>query len=127
MCLQIDRPDRIQCKHLRLEWDAMLYQCSLNLDRRVSILSTHNFPPFSRVHYSYKNRLTGSIEQSPRFTEQFHEYLSTENIAIMPAETQLREDLADAMRESPRDSGELITFYGKTKNIRRIEFCGFGF
>lgn len=26
----------------------------------------------------------------------------------MPAETQLREDLADAMRESPRDSGELI-------------------
>lgn len=45
----------------------------------------------------------------------------------MPAETQLREDLADAMRESPRDSGELITFYGKTKNIRRIEFCGFGF
>lgn len=37
---------------------------------------------------------------------QYHEYMSTEDLAIMPAETQLREDLADAMRESPRDSGE---------------------
>lgn len=48
----------------------------------------------------------GSIEQSPRFMNQYHEYMSTEDLAIMPAETQLREDLADAMRESPRDSGE---------------------
>lgn len=37
---------------------------------------------------------------------QYHEYMSTEDLAVMPAETQLREDLADAMRESPRDSGE---------------------
>lgn len=76
--------------------------------------------------YSYKNsasqktthRPTGSIEQSPRFTEQFQEYLSTEDLAIMPAETQLREDLADAMRESPRDSGEPIKFI-TIVNIRR--------
>lgn len=38
--------------------------------------------------------------------------MSTEELAIAPAETQLREDLADAMRESPRDSGESkSTFY----------------
>lgn len=39
---------------------------------------------------------------------QYPEYMSTEDLAIMPAETQLREDLADAMREneSPRDSGK---------------------
>lgn len=49
---------------------------------------------------------TGSIEQSPRLTNQYQEYMSTEDLAIMPAENQLREDLADAMRESPRDSGE---------------------
>lgn len=39
---------------------------------------------------------------------QYQEYMSTEDLAIMPAETQLREDLADAMRESPRDSGKPI-------------------
>lgn len=37
---------------------------------------------------------------------QYQEFVSTEDLAIMPAETQLREDLADAMRESPRDSRE---------------------
>lgn len=37
---------------------------------------------------------------------QYPEYMSTEDLVVMPAETQLREDLADAMRESPRDSGE---------------------
>lgn len=37
---------------------------------------------------------------------QYPKYMSTEDLAVMPAETQLREDLADAMRESPRDSGE---------------------
>lgn len=50
--------------------------------------------------------LTGSFEQSPRFMNQYPEYMSTEDLVVMPAETQLREDLADAMRESPRDSGE---------------------
>lgn len=84
---------------------------------------------FSKVNYSHKNHLIGSIEQSPRFIEQFHEYLSTENLAIMPAETQLREDLADAMRESPRDSGKLKLHFmpcSYTFELRRIEFCGFG-
>lgn len=61
--------------------------------------------------------LTGSIEQSPRFMNQYHEYMSTEDLAIMPAETQLREDLADAMRESPRDSGEPIY------NFNCVLFC----
>lgn len=44
---------------------------------------------------------------------QYHEYMSTEDLAVMPAETQLREDLADAMRESPRDSGEPNNQYVK--------------
>lgn len=29
-------------------------------------------------------------------------------ISVIPTDTQLREDLADAMRESPRDSGMFI-------------------
>lgn len=55
--------------------------------------------------------VTGSYEQSPSFMNQYQQYMSTEDLAVMPAETQLREDLADAMREneSPRDSGEPIT------------------
>lgn len=61
-----------------------------------------------KKNHSENNWILGSFEQSPRFTEQYQAYLSTEDLAIMPAETQLREDLADAMRESPRDSGELI-------------------
>lgn len=32
--------------------------------------------------------------------------MGSDDLTIAPAETQLREDLADAMRESPRDSGE---------------------
>lgn len=53
------------------------------------------------------NQLTGSFEQSPRFMNQYPEYMNSDDIVSVPAETQLREDLADAMRESPRDSGEL--------------------
>lgn len=49
---------------------------------------------------------TGSYEQSPRLVNQYQDYMGSGDIAIAPAETQLREDLADAMRESPRDSGE---------------------
>lgn len=49
---------------------------------------------------------TGSFEQSPRFMNQYKEYMGTDELTIVPAETQLREDLADAMRESPRDSGK---------------------
>lgn len=37
---------------------------------------------------------------------QYQEYMGTDELTIVPAETQLREDLADAMRESPRDSGK---------------------
>lgn len=40
---------------------------------------------------------------------QYHEYMmSAEDLVTVPADTQLREDLADAMRESPRDSGERL-------------------
>lgn len=60
--------------------------------------------------------LTGSFEQSPRFMNQYQEYMSTEDLTIMPAESQLREDLADAMRESPRDSGEPIQAYSWLAN-----------
>lgn len=49
----------------------------------------------------------GSYEQSPRLINQYHEYMSSDDgHVIAPTDTQLREDLADAMRESPRDSGE---------------------
>lgn len=48
----------------------------------------------------------GSYEQCPRLANQYHEYMGSGDLTIAPADTQLREDLADAMRESPRDSGE---------------------
>lgn len=90
----------------------MLYPFSLNPDRRVRIngrISILAPIPILQRFYSLRwkcHRFTGSFEHSPRFIEQFQTYLSTEDLAIIPAETQLREDLADAMRESPRDSGE---------------------
>lgn len=34
--------------------------------------------------------------------------MGSDEQAIAPTDTQLREDLADAMRESPRDSGKSI-------------------
>uniref|UniRef100_U5ES95 Putative breast carcinoma amplified sequence n=1 Tax=Corethrella appendiculata TaxID=1370023 RepID=U5ES95_9DIPT len=44
-----------------------------------------------------------SYEHSPRLMNEFrqHEQLDTEFSSLGPVETQLREDLADAMRESP--------------------------
>jgi len=56
--------------------------------------------------------LVGSYEQSPRLMDQFkHEHLDSE-FSLGPGESQLREDLADAMRESPgvpqiRETGNL--------------------
>uniref|UniRef100_A0A182MUE3 Uncharacterized protein n=1 Tax=Anopheles culicifacies TaxID=139723 RepID=A0A182MUE3_9DIPT len=48
---------------------------------------------------------TGSYEQSPRMMNmnefRHHENLDTEFSSLGPVESQLREDLADAMRESP--------------------------
>lgn len=55
----------------------------------------------------------GSYEQSPRMmnmTEfRHHENLDTEFSSLGPVESQLREDLADAMRESPMISGRDTT------------------
>lgn len=48
----------------------------------------------------------GSFEQSPRLINQYQDYMGSDEHAIAPIDTQLREDLADAMRESPRDSGK---------------------
>ncbi|XP_058444676.1 uncharacterized protein LOC131426178 isoform X2 [Malaya genurostris] len=57
----------------------------------------------------------GSYEQSPRMinmTEfRHHENLDTEFSSLGPVESQLREDLADAMRESPLISGRDTTGY----------------
>lgn len=55
----------------------------------------------------------GSYEQSPRLTNQYQDYMGSDEhtISIMPADTQLREDLADAMRESPRDSGKFTIIF----------------
>lgn len=50
----------------------------------------------------------GSYEQSPRMVD-----LMGPDSSIDPSDSQLREDLADAMRESPaqfRDSGKCYTF-----------------
>lgn len=57
-----------------------------------------------------KNKLTGSFEQSPRLINQYQEYMGSDEQTIAPTDTQLREDLADAMRESPRDSGKSNRF-----------------
>lgn len=56
------------------------------------------------------NRFSGSHEQSPRLLDSFH-YESTDSDIVMGPESQLREDLADAMRDCAavgvsRDSGE---------------------
>lgn len=67
--------------------------------------------------------ITGSIEQSPRFMNQYQEYMSTEDLATVPAETQLREDLADAMRESPRDSGENFKILSSVHFLCFVLFC----
>lgn len=55
-------------------------------------------------------KIAGSFEQSPRLINQYQEYMGSDEQAIAPTDTQLREDLADAMRESPRDSGKSIRF-----------------
>lgn len=55
----------------------------------------------------------GSYEQSPRMMNmnefRHHENLDTEFSSLGPVESQLREDLADAMRESPLISGRDTT------------------
>ncbi|XP_062537036.1 breast carcinoma-amplified sequence 3 homolog isoform X3 [Armigeres subalbatus] len=57
----------------------------------------------------------GSYEQSPRMINmnefRHHENLDTEFSSLGPVESQLREDLADAMRESPLISGRDTTGY----------------
>ncbi|XP_062701366.1 breast carcinoma-amplified sequence 3 homolog isoform X2 [Aedes albopictus] len=56
-----------------------------------------------------------SYEQSPRMMNmnefRHHENLDTEFSSLGPVESQLREDLADAMRESPLISGRDTTGY----------------
>lgn len=42
---------------------------------------------------------TGSYEQSPRFMEAYGDPLDSENVAVGSCESQLREDLAEAMLE----------------------------
>lgn len=62
-----------------------------------------------------------SYEQSPRMmnmTEfRHHENLDTEFSSLGPVESQLREDLADAMRESPLISGRDTTGYASATPI----------
>lgn len=59
----------------------------------------------------------GSYEQSPRLVDQYrhHEHLMGSDFSIGTGDSQLREDLADAMRESPggysRDTGEFDFFF----------------
>lgn len=44
---------------------------------------------------------SGSYEPSPRLTDQFRHDDMDPDFSLGPRESQLREDLADAMRESP--------------------------
>ncbi|XP_055603365.1 breast carcinoma-amplified sequence 3 homolog isoform X2 [Uranotaenia lowii] len=62
-----------------------------------------------------------SFEQSPRLLNmaefRHHENLDTEFSSLGPVESQLREDLADAMRESPLISGRDTTGYASSTHI----------
>uniref|UniRef100_A0A1Q3FAA9 Putative breast carcinoma amplified sequence 3 n=1 Tax=Culex tarsalis TaxID=7177 RepID=A0A1Q3FAA9_CULTA len=62
-----------------------------------------------------------SYEQSPRMMNmnefRHHENLDTEFSSLGPVESQLREDLADAMRESPLISGRDTTGYASATPI----------
>lgn len=67
--------------------------------------------------------ILGSHEQSPRFLEAFR---YEESEVVLGPDSQLREDLADAMRESPlvptaysKDSGELSFL---NANLLRLGF-----
>lgn len=77
-----------------------------NLDQ-VSCLSL-TFPSEGLILILFLG-LTGSTEQSPRmsdaFTLEHHE--TTEYPQFVQGETQIKEDLADAMRESPAVSHDL--------------------
>lgn len=46
-------------------------------------------------------RTTGSYEQSPRLTDTIHQDHHDADFSLGPGESQLREDLADAMKEAP--------------------------
>lgn len=71
-------------------------------------------------------RTTGSFEQSPRLVNQYQDYMGSDEMAVMPAETQLREDLADAMRESPRDSGKFPSNQTDTRLKAIFSICTLG-
>lgn len=69
---------------------------------------------------------SGSHEQSPRLTDSFH-YESIESEVIVGPELQLREDLADAMKDCAavaisRDSGKQQVI-----NFHLFPFLRFGF
>lgn len=59
------------------------------------------------------NCFTGSVEQSPRMSH--FPFENSDNFGLGSGETQLREDLADAMKESPGgaliDAGKFRFFF----------------
>lgn len=65
---------------------------------------------------------SGSVEQSPRMSH--FQFENSDTFGLGSGETQLREDLADAMKESPGgaliDAGKLTVFY-------LLFFCLFDF
>lgn len=84
------------------------------------------FSQISDEHLIFFLCITGSYEQSPRLVDQYHhhENLMGSDFSIGTGDSQLREDLADAMRESPggysRDTGKFNNcFYFQHKK----EYC----
>lgn len=66
------------------------------------------------------NKILGSTEQSPRLSDAFTlEHHETEYPHFVQGETQIKEDLADAMRESPAVTHDLPGMY--------LMFCQFDF
>lgn len=77
------------------------------------------------ISHFFCNNFLGSHEQSPRLMDSFH-YESTDSDIVMGPDSQLREDLADAMKDCAavpisRDSGE------RKHPIPLFPFLRFGF
>lgn len=84
--------------------------CSKYFKNRIKL--SHLILKFSILFSSFLIEIfLGSHEQSPRLFDSFH-YESTDTEIISGPDSQLREDLADAMRDCPaipltnRDSGK---------------------
>lgn len=85
---------------------------------------------YSKSHFGWPEAradhaldIVGSHEQSPRLTDSFQ--YETNELDVIKPDSQLREDLADAMKDcatisASRDSGELVSRFA----VNLVEFAG---